>query len=178
MLAGHKAPPDALTAATVTVAWIIFANKPIYPLYVWWLTGEGVAWSTLTMLAAPFFLAVALLARHFPLEARIALPVIGLIDTVFETKLFGQASGTELFLAPCIMLVAMSFHAHEKNWQRVLAALFFVVFMVERSFIGAPIHVWSDGALETLFSLNAVAVASLMAFIAYRYAGVVREGLR
>ena len=27
--------PDPLTAASVTVAWVIIGNKPFYPFYVW-----------------------------------------------------------------------------------------------------------------------------------------------
>ncbi|MFJ6323347.1 MULTISPECIES: hypothetical protein [unclassified Rhizobium] len=165
---------DPLTQATATIAWVVALNKPFYPLYVWYLVGSGVAASLGTLLSAPFFLAIPFLARRFPLAARIALPLFGTFDTLFETKLFGPGSGTELFFAACIMLVAIAFRPDEKWWQRGLVGLVFVVFMVSRSFIGPPLHVWTDAELLTLFDLNAFAVASLLAFIALRYAGVER----
>ncbi len=166
---------DPLTQATVTIAWVIIANKPFYPFYVWYLVGNGVPASLWTLAAAPLMLMSPVLAKRSPLAARIALPLIGTLDTWFETKLFGQNSGTELFFAACIMLAAISFHPDEKWWQRGIAAFVFVVFVASRSFIGAPLHVWSESDLSTLFSLNAFAVASLMTFIGLRYAGIWRR---
>lgn len=171
----ERTEPDDLTRASVTVAWVIIANKPFYPLYVWWLVGSGTRASLGTLLSVPLFLLVPLLARRSPLSARIALPVVGTVDTVFETKLFGYGSGTELFLAPCIMLVALSFHAVEAWWQRGMAAVLFVVFFAAHGRLGEALHVWSADELGTLFALNVFAVASLMAFIAIRYAGVRRD---
>jgi hypothetical protein len=167
---------DELTRASVTVAWVILLNKPFYPLYVWWLVGSGTQASLATLVSVPFFLLVPLLARRSPLWARIALPLVGMVDTLFETKLFGYGSGTELFLAPCIMLVALSFHAVEAWWQRGMAALLFVAFVVAHGRLGEALHVWNADELQTLFSINAFAVASLMAFVAIRYAGVRRDG--
>ncbi|WP_348531808.1 hypothetical protein [Rhizobium sp. 16-449-1b] len=101
---------EPITQATVTVAWVIVFNKPFYPVYVWSLVGSGVTASFGTLLSAPLFLAITFLARRSPFAARIALPLIGTFDTLFETKLFGSASGTELYFAACIMLVALSKH--------------------------------------------------------------------
>jgi hypothetical protein len=167
-----RTPLDPLTRASITIAWVIIANKPFYPLYVWWLLGNGVVASLFTLIAVPFFLAVPFLASRSPLAARIALPVIGTIDTLFETKLFGTGSGTALFLTPCIMLAALSFHAEEKWWQRGVTAFIFLVFVISRMSVGEPFHAWTDADLSNLLNLNAFAVASLMAFIALRYAGV------
>lgn len=168
------AKPDQLTRASVTVAWVILLNKPFYPLYVWWLVGSGTQASLATLVSVPFFLLVPFLARRSPLWARLALPLVGTADTLFETKLFGYASGTELFLAPCIMLVALSFHSVEAWWQRGLAALVFMAFVAAHGRLGQALHVWNAEELGTLFSINAFAVASLTAFIAIRYAGVRR----
>ncbi len=166
---------DPLTQATVTIAWVVALNKPFYPVYVWYLVGSGVVASLGTLLSAPFFLAIPFIARRFPLAARIALPLVGTFDTLFETKLFGPGSGSELFFAACIMLVALAFRPTEKWWQRGLASLVFVVFLFSRSVIAVPLHVWAGAELDTLFNLNAFAVASLMAFVALRYAGVERD---
>ncbi len=173
-MAGTRTLLDPLTQATVTVAWVIFLNKPFYPLYVWYLVGNGVIASLGTLISAPFFLAIPFLARRSPLIARLALPLIGTFDTLFETKLFGQDSGTKLFFAACIMLVALSFKAEEQWWQRGMAGLIFAVFIFSRSYLGPPLHIWTESDLAILFNLNVFAVASLMAFIALRYAGVLR----
>lgn len=172
---GAAAKPDELTRASVTVAWVIIANKPFYPIYVWWLVGSGTQASLGTLVSVPFFLLVPFLASRSPLRARAALPLVGTVDTLFETKLFGYVSGTELFLAPCMMLVALSFHAAEAWWQRGMAALVFIAFVVAHGRLGEALHVWNKDELGTLFSINVFAVASLMAFIAIRYGGVRRD---
>jgi hypothetical protein len=165
---------DALTQATTSIAWVILLNKPFYPLYVWWLVGSGVKASLGTLLGMPFFLAIPLLARRRPLIARLALPIVGTFDTLFETKLFGSASGTMLFLAPCMMLAALSFKPNEAWWQRGAVAVVFLAFVLARNGLDPPLHPWSAAELSTLFALNAFAVASLTAFIGLRYAGIRR----
>ena len=170
-----RTEPDELTQASVTVAWVIIANKPFYPLYIWWLVGSGVAVSLWSLVAVPFFLLVPWLARRRPLAARVMLPVVGVVDTLFETGLFGESSGTLLFLAPCVMLAALSFHRSEAWWQRGVAALVFGAFVVAYGRMRVGVYEWSAGEIETLFSLNAFAVASLMGFVAVRYAGVERR---
>ncbi|MDE1995266.1 MAG: hypothetical protein KGI75_22375, partial [Rhizobiaceae bacterium] len=151
------------------------ANKPFYPLYVWWLVGNGVQASLWTLAAAPFFLAIPLIARSHPLAARTALPLVGAFDTIFETKLFGQASGTEFFLAPCMMLAALAFRAEEKRWQRGLAVFLFCAMALQHGRLGEALHLWSNNDLSTLLGLNTFAVATLMTFIALRYAGIERS---
>lgn len=172
---GERRTIDPLTQATVTVTWVIVLNKPFYPLYVWWLVGSGVQASLGTLVSVPFFLFVIYLARNWPLAARLGLPLVGTLDTVFETKLFGYGSGTELFFAPCLMLAALSFHAQEKWWQRGMAAGIFLVFFAVHGRLGDGLAVWPSEGLDTLVSINVFAVASLMAFIALRYAGIERK---
>lgn len=170
-----RAPPDDLTRATVTVAWVIILNKPFYPLYVWWLVGSGVEASLGTLIATPFFLAIALLAPRMPRAARAGLPLVGAIDTVIATKFIGFPSGTLLFLAPCMMLAGLSFLRDEMWWQRGTAAVVFLVFVASYDRLGDALYAWTPAQLDTLFSLNAFAVASLMAFVAIRYAGIRRD---
>jgi hypothetical protein len=164
-----KSVDTARTSASVAAAWIILANKPIYPLYVWWFAGEGVLASTATTLTAPLYIAVILIARRSSLAARIALPLFGLADTLFETKLFGAPSGTELFLLPCALLAVLSFGDSEARWSRALAIVIAAAFVVSHGRFGAPLHAWSGPALERLASVNAYAVASLGVFIAWRF---------
>jgi hypothetical protein len=74
-----------------------------------------------------------------------------------------------------MMLVALSFHAAEAWWQRGMAVLIFVVLVATHGRLGEAQHVWGSEDLGTLFSINVFAVASLMAFIAIRYASVRRD---
>ena len=66
----------------------------------WWFAGEGVLASTATMLTAPLYVAVIWLARRTGFGARLALPVAGVADTVFATKLFGAARNSTCYPAP------------------------------------------------------------------------------
>lgn len=68
---------DDLTKATLTVVWVIILNKP-------------------------FFLAIPFLAKKSHLAERLALPLVGTLDTLFETAIFGHASGTEFFFAAAL----------------------------------------------------------------------------
>ena len=173
MISGPN-PPDALTRASVTVAWVIILNKPFYPLYVWWLVGRGAQASLGTLIAVPFFLLIPLIAGRMPLAARAALPAIGTVDTLLATKIFGNDAGTALFLAPCIMLVALSFRPRQAWWQRIAGLLVFLVFIITHWGLGDALFVFSAAELATLRSINIVSVASLMTFIALRYAGIAR----
>lgn len=175
-MTGQIAPrPDALTQASMTVSWVIILNKPFYPIYVWWLLGTGVGTSALTLLSIPFFLAVPLMAKRSSFYARLALPLIGTVDTVFETWIFGRASATLVFLAPCVLLAALSFRPDEKWTQRGLSCFIYGCFAACWWLIGQPIYPWSSDQLSTLLGVNAFAVASLMAFIGLRYAGLDRS---
>ena len=167
---------DPLTAATVTIAWVIILNKPFYPATIWWLLGDGFQASMISVISMLFFFAIPFLARRSPLAARIALPLIGTVDTVFETKLFGVASGTELFFAACVMLVAVSFRQSERLWQVGMTGVVFAGFLYTRYLLGDAWQMWSAPDLAKLLNLNAFAVACLTAFIALRYAGLQREG--
>lgn len=173
--AADRPAPDPLASACVTVAWLIVANKPIYPIYVWGLVGSGVAASSLTMLATPLFLALALIGRSHPLAIRVGLPLVGLADTIFAGKLFGTASGTEAFVVPCLLLACLSFRAGEARWARGLIAVLFVGVVASHGRLGSPLHLWSVDELDRLRDLNLVAVASLSAFIGWRFAGLDRS---
>jgi hypothetical protein len=156
---------QALTSASVTTAWVVAANKPFYPVYVWWLIGPG-AWASLWTLAAlPLFAALPFLARSAPRLARAGLPLVGMADSAFATWLYGEASGVEAFLVPCAALAALSFRSSEARLARALTALVFVVFVVLR--YAAPAGVWPSPGLV---NLNLLSAASLTAFVGLRFA--------
>jgi hypothetical protein len=154
------------------ISSIICANKPVYPLYVWLYVGSGVKESAWTMLTAPLYAGIALCARRASLAARIALPIVGAADTIFATKLFGAGAGTELFFAPCAEIAALSFAASEQKIARALLAGIVLAFCLLHGRYGAPWHDWSADEQSRFVTINAYAVASLMAYVGWRFAAV------
>jgi len=159
--------PDALTSASVTTAWVVVANKPFYPVYVWWLTGLDAARASLWTLAAwPLFAALPWLARRSPLGARAGLPLVGAADSAFATYMFGEGSGVESFLVPCAMLAALSFRASEARISWALTSLVYIAFAALRLAAPAGVSPLPGG----LLNLNLFSAASLTAFIGLRFA--------
>jgi hypothetical protein len=156
---------DPLTSASATTAWVVVANKPFYPLYVWWLAGLAAERASLwTLLAWPLFAMLPLLARRWPLAARAGLPLVGMADSAFATFMYGEGSGVEAFLVPCAALSALSFRLEEAWVGRALTALAFVVFVALR--YAAPAGV----SPSLLLNLNLFSAASLTAFVGLRFA--------
>ena len=54
---------DPLAEACGSVALVLALNKPVYPLYVWFLAESAFHISLLTALSMPFYIAVWWLAR-------------------------------------------------------------------------------------------------------------------
>jgi hypothetical protein len=165
---------DPLVSAVRAVAWLILANKPVYPVYVWWFAGSGVLASTLTAASAPLWLVLAWAGPRAPRLLRVGVPLLGMVDTLLATKLFGAASGTELFFAPCLLLAAVSFRMDETRISRALVAALYVVVVAAHGRYGAPWHDWPPDQLSRLLDVNALAVASLCAFIGWKFAGLPR----
>ena len=162
---------DGHAEACLAVVWIILANKPLYPLYVWWLLGYDDAIRSFgTLLAAPGFAFLVWLGRRNASAMRPGLVLLGLVDTLWATKWFGSAGGTELFLAPCALLAMVGFRASEAWASRALVILVFVAFAGLHGRFGGPLVAMTVAAPATLFNLNAYAVASLIAFIGLRFA--------
>ena len=79
--------------------------------------------------------------------------------------MYGQASGAELYLGPCILLAAMLFRKREQWLSFGLIALIIVGILVTHDRYGASFLAWSDKDYATLLHLNIVYVAILTAFI-------------
>lgn len=164
---------ESRTQACVSTAWIILINKPFYPLYVWALIGAHAALlSCATLLLAPLYFVVPYLAHGTEWRARLALPLVGLGDTIYATKMIGPAAGTELFLLPCALLAIVGFSAREAFTCRVLVVVLYLVYAALHGRYGGPLQDWAPDELARLFSLNGFAVASLVAFIGLRFARV------
>ena len=166
-------PLDGRTAACVSTAWIILVNKPCYPLYVWALIGADAATRSLATLAfAPLYAAIPYLARRSGLAARIALVLVGLVDTIYATKMMGPAAGTELFFFACGLLTIVGFAARDAAIARVLVIVVYLAYVAMHGRYGAPLQNWTPDDAARLFLLNGYAAASLAAFIGLRFAKV------
>lgn len=84
------------------------ACQPTYPFYVKWLAGGdwwlgfGVAVSVV-----PFAL-VPRLAKAWPLAGRLAIPLIGSLNTALALLLFGRESGVGWLIVPAALVMALS----------------------------------------------------------------------
>ncbi len=173
--AAYGAHPDPATRAINLVALVLAWNGPFYPAYVIALLGRAGLGSLLTMLASPFFYAVPWIARRHAGAGRIALPVFGILNTLYCVKLFGPNAGIKLFFIPCILLTALLFRRAElaPRWLLIGAAI--LPFWLPGRIYGAPILHFGAPALAKLAELNLLSVASLSGLIALRFAGVFRE---
>jgi hypothetical protein len=166
----YIAHDDPLIAAGNLVAMVVAWNQPFYPLYIWWLVSDVIWPSYFTFLSTPFFLAVPAIARRHPVSGLVTFVLAGIGNTVLSVKLFGEASGVELFLAPCVMLAAMLFRQKERLVMLALVGLAFAVFAGLHGRYGPPLHLYTAEEYASFLSLNAFSVGTLMAFIGLTFA--------
>jgi hypothetical protein len=164
-------PSDGRTAACVAVAWLVLINKPLYPLTIWALIGAEAATRSLAALAiAPLYAGVLWLAPRSGYGARVALPLVGLADTMIAAKAFGSGSGAELYLIACGALAVVGFSAREATTSRAIVVTVYAAFILLQIELGAPVEVWPPADLSRFFALNAYSAASLAAFVGLRFA--------
>jgi hypothetical protein len=168
-LAAYAHSDDPVLAATNFIALIVVSNQPFYPLYVWFFVGDD-GWSSLwTFLSTPFFLAIPWVARRSSLAGRAMLPVAGILNSFFCAKIFGQASGVELFLCPCAMIAGLAFRADERKIMLAVIGLAYLGYLALHGRYGPPIHVFTDAEYARFVSMNAVSVGALIALVAMQY---------
>ena len=164
---------DGRTSASVAVAWLVLINKPLFPLTVWALIGAEAATRSLAALAiAPLYAVVLWLAPRSGYAARVALPLVGLADTVIAAKAFGPGSGADLYLIACGALAVVVFSAREARTAQAMVVAVYGAFFLIRGLLGAPFEVWPPADLDRFFTLNAVSAVSLAAFVGLRFAAV------
>ena len=159
-----------------TVALSVGSNLPFYPLYMLVLLGWRVfPLCLLTALAAPAFLIVPWLSRHSSRGGRIALPIIGTVNTMWCLKLLGTASGVGLFLFPCILLAALLFRPGERWLCIGLTTLALMLYFLSGHVLGAPVIALGDGEAQTMNILNAASVATLTWLLALLFASLLEK---
>ena len=175
-LRAYGAHGDPAAEAANIVALVVGWNGPFYPLYVVALAGTQALWpSLLTMLATPFFLAAPWLSRLSSPAARFGFVLVGTLNTVWCTKLMGAASGVGLFLLPCAALTALLFRTRERWLMWSALALPVAAYFVPDRAYGPPLMALDAQAAARLGALNAASVLMLTAFIALRFASLLRQ---
>ncbi len=173
--AAYAAHPDPAAFAVNKIALILAWNGPFYPLYVLLLAGrDSLPWCVLTMLATPFFYAVPWISRRLSWAGRLALPLIGAVNTLWCMKLFGTDSGVGLFLYPCLILPALLFRRRERWLMLPLLGLIFLFEFIPPAFYGAPVLAFTAQDSARLSGLNGASVAALLCLIAIQFVDVFR----
>ena len=155
--------PEPRAALAGKVALVVASNQPFYPLYLHWIAGAAAWPAWLTLLTTPVFLAVPALAKRNSLAGRALLPLIGTFNTVFCVKLFGTASGVELFLLPCLLLATVLFRPEERWKIAIVAALPFAAYFFIDERLGPPLM--STTEHRQLIAINGISVASLISLV-------------
>lgn len=171
-----RTAPSVEASASATTAWLLAVNKPVYPAYVWFFAGSGFWAASLTAYSLPLYIGLALLVRSRAKLLRYGVPVVGLCDTVLAVKLFGAASGAELFFFPCLMLATLAPEAGETRASRALVAVICVLAAALHGRYGPPLHDWDADALDRLRDINVFSVVSLCAFLGWTFAERLRPG--
>jgi hypothetical protein len=133
--------PDPVAQAAGTIAIVVAANQPFYPLYLHAIVGTSAWPAWFTLLSTPFFVTVPYLARRHSLAGRAMLPLAGVLNTVLAAKLIGLATAVELFLLPCILLAAILFRPAERAIMIPVLLVPFAAYFVVDGVLGAPLQV-------------------------------------
>ena len=166
---GRETLPDAAAVVT-SVAWIVAANKPFYPLYIAYLAPAGFAASAITLLSFPVYVLVGMRGRLAPALLWL-VPVAGAADALLAHKAFGAGSGLEAFLAPCAVLAVLVGRERGVWLGRFMLALCGAVFLFLHQWRPTPLAALDAEALAHLRDLNLYSVVGLMFFIGWRALG-------
>jgi hypothetical protein len=170
----YTAHADPATAASNLVALVVGGNGPFYPLYVLALIGWNRSGAWLTMLATPFFLAIPALSHRHPAASRVALVVVGGVNTVWCTALLGSATLLPLFLLPCIILATLLFRTAERRCALLLLSLAIAALIWLTEWPLPGLMPLSAAQASALARLNAISVATLSGFVALTLANVMQ----
>jgi len=171
----YAAHDDPLVATANLIALVVVSNQPFYPLYLHWFVGPEISPSFWLFLSTPFFAAVPAVARLSPIAGRALLPLAGIANTVLSAKVFGVASGVEMFLIPCVLIGFVVFRPAERAIGFFLAGLAFLAFTLPHGGYGAPVHAYTPEEYASFVKLNATSVGTLTAFVGLLVAGLIGE---
>ncbi|MBZ9674869.1 hypothetical protein [Mesorhizobium sp. ES1-1] len=171
----YAAHPDPLVATANTIALVVVSNQPFYPLYLYWLVGPDVAPSYWLFLSTPFFALVPAISRLNTVAGRLLLPLAGIANTMLSAKVFGVASGVEMFLIPCVLIGFVVFRPSERIIGLAIAGLAFLIFTMLHRAYGQPVHLYTAEEYANFIKLNATSVGTLTAFVGMLAAGLIDQ---
>lgn len=172
----YAAHADPASETANFIAILVGTNGPFYPLYILLLAGhEAAVPGLLTMLASPFFLAIPLLARHSARAGRLALPLLGTLNTLWCLKLLGTGSAVGLFFLPCILLAALLCRRDEWPLLWLAAALPLGLALAPDGWMGQALITLNPAQAGRLAALNTASVAALIFVVTMRLAGLMRR---
>ena len=168
----YTAADDPLVGAGNSVALVLAANQPLYPLYLVGLFGSAALPSLVQIAVTPAFAVVPLLCRRWPLGGRVFFLLVCNLNTIIYIKLIGRASGLELFLFPCAMLAAFLFRKAERRVMLLLAALPAVLYFALGPYYEPSLIRFDADAYATMRTMNTISIATLIAFFGIVFSGV------
>lgn len=174
-VAAYAAHDDPMVAACNLIALVVASNQPFYPLYVYWLVSDHVWPTFFTFLSTPFFLAVPAVAKRSSQAGRALLPVAGMANTILSAKVFGQASGVEIFLFPCALITATFFRASERIAAFILIGVALLIYLGLDGAYGAPVHAYTVSEYKAFFRLNAMSAGTLTVFVGLMASGLISQ---
>lgn len=170
------AHPDPLAEATNWIALTVGSHLPFWPLYIFWAAGwEAIPTALLTAAMTPVFLAVPLISRRSSLAGRIAMPVFGVINTVFTIWVLGMNSGTEAFLAPCAALAALTFRHAERPVMMVLTMLPLGVWYLLQVYPLTSLHSYDAVVAREIMILNVFSIGVLIGLFGWFQVDIYRK---
>lgn len=172
----YAAHSDPLVEASNWVALTVGSHLPFWPLYIFWAAGwEALPSSLLTAAMTPVFLAIPLLARRSSLCARIATPILGIVNTVFTMWVLGMNSGTEVFLIPCAALAAVTFRRSERLLMLGLTMMPLVVWYALQLHPLTALHQYDAAVAREIAMLNVFSVGILVGLFGWFQVDIYRK---
>lgn len=159
--------PDPRAELANTVALVIVANQPFYPLYIYWTVSPATGPSFLTFLSTPLFALVPMAMRRNSRLGRSLMLCAGLGNTLLCRLVFGASAGVDVFLFPCLMLTVLLFRRDERRYAAGFTALGFAAYLLPVDAIAAPLHLYQPQEYLALQRLNFLSAASLTVLIGW-----------
>ena len=170
--AEYIAHSDPLMEAGNLLAFVIGTNQPFYPIYLLFIVDAG-SWRALPLLASmPFFLAVPLLARRFPMGARILLVLTSLANILLAVAMIGAQAGLAVLFIPCGAIAAILFRDRERLVMLAMVALAMAGWLVTN---GMGPDVFSPSEYASMQRLNAMSAIGLCGVIGIAVSGSLRR---
>ena len=176
-ISAYAAHDDPLVASCNLIALVVASNQPFYPLYIYWAVSEHISPTFFTFLSTPFFLLVPAVARRAPTAGRMLLVLTGLGNTVLSARVFGQASGVEIFLIPCALIAATFFRPSERPIAFVLIGLAMLIYLASEGAYGQPVHLYAASEYAAFLRLNAISAGTLTVFIGLLASGLLSSSV-